>query len=170
MHYDAICFVSYHEQAKVILTIWKPLFSHRFYKLTSLILVETSARTMVVTSGVICKNAFAFSLCSHNHMFDESIFSLMPVHVTVGDLVWYKHLDRLFSLTKIMRWAFQEIRPYASGKAKLHNKCIFFMKFKKRSLAKTFKNTSFRLFALQPSTGKNHVEGCSANSRKLVFL
>ena len=28
------------------------------------------------------------------------------------------------------------------------------MKFKKRSLAKTFKNTSFRLFALQPSTGK----------------
>ena len=29
-----------------------------------------------------------------------------------------------------------------------------FMKFKKRSLAKTFKNTSFRLFALQPSTGK----------------
>lgn len=80
---------------------------------------------MVVTSGVICKNAFAFSLCSHNHMFDESIFSLMPVHVTVGDLVWCKHLDRLFSLTKIMRWAFQEIRPYASGKAKLHNKCIF---------------------------------------------
>ena len=30
----------------------------------------------------------------------------------------------------------------------------YFMKFKKRSLAKTFKNTSFRLFALQPSTGK----------------
>ena len=27
------------------------------------------------------------------------------------------------------------------------------MKFKKRSLAKTFKNTSFQLFALQPSTG-----------------
>ena len=52
------------------------------------------------------------------------------------------------------------------------------MKFKKRSLAKTFRNTSFRLFALQPSTGKMikrvfiilPVEGCSANSRKLVFL
>ena len=28
------------------------------------------------------------------------------------------------------------------------------VKFKKRSLAKIFKNTSFRLFALQPSTGK----------------
>ena len=28
------------------------------------------------------------------------------------------------------------------------------MKFKKRSLAKTFKNTSFRLFVQQPSTGK----------------
>ena len=55
---------------------------------------------------------------------------------------------------------------------------ILLMKFKKRSLAKTFRNTSFRLFALQPSTGKMiktlfiilPVEGCSANSRKLVFL
>ena len=28
------------------------------------------------------------------------------------------------------------------------------MKFKKPSLAKTFRNTSFRLFAVQPSTGK----------------
>ena len=44
--------------------------------------------------------------------------------------------------------------PNCYGKNCMTDNKENFMKFKKRSLAKTFKNTSFRLFALQPWTGK----------------
>ena len=44
--------------------------------------------------------------------------------------------------------------PNCYGKNCMTDNKENFMKFKKRSLAKTFKNTSFRLFVLQPSTGK----------------